>query len=125
MVVREVPFGNSSLLYNWKNITQFYREFELKTVGDFDKFWTSENINNLELDDLIKIARIGLQRKDKTVSIEEAMDIVDEFMGDDQTVTDLALTLFKAQSEGLAAQDNAGEQKGATKAKKPPTPSTS
>lgn len=125
MVIREVPFGEHSLLYNWANIKKFYDEYGLRTIEEFEAFWDMKKAATLGLDDFIKIAFIGLQRKGKPVSLEEASEIVDEYMGDDKTVTDLMVTLYKAQLEGLVVQDTEGEQKGAAKARKSPIPSKS
>lgn len=119
MVTREVPLvGNSSLLFSWKNFDAFRRAFGIKSLEDFDAFYTKENVAKLTFDDIIKIVGFGLQRRDKEVSLEEVVDIIDEYM-EENTFMDLIELVINAQLAALTSTPlDGGEVKGV--AKKPP-----
>ncbi len=119
MVAHEVPFaGNSSLLFNWRNIDNFFTAYELKTISDFDTFWKTRS-DTLSFDDYRKIVSIGLQRKGKTVTPNEVEDLIEEYM-EDKSVMDLLLLLQTAQLSALVNTDEPGEPTGEPAKVKPP-----
>lgn len=120
MVTREVPFvGNSSFLFSWKNMNAFREAYGIKTLEDFDKFYSQANTAKLTFDDVAKIASFGLQRKDKTVSKEDVDDLIDEYM-EEHTFTDFFELVLTAQMTSMySPNQDVGEAKGE---KKPPKP---
>ena len=119
MVIREVPFtGNYSLLFSWRNFNAFRRAFGIKTLADFDKFYTTENTAKLTFDDVEKIVGFGLQRKDKEVPPEEVSEIIESFM-EEHTFMEMLELLINAQMAALtSAPLDGGEVKGVQQ--KPP-----
>lgn len=116
MVSREVPFtGNSSLLFNWKNFTQFRKAYGIKTLEEFDDFWKIRAVS-LDIDtDYPTILMFGLNRKDKESSIEEATELMNEYM-EDHVLTELTELIISSMMSALVVE---GNQTGETKTKPP------
>lgn len=125
MVKREVPLiGNYSLLYSWRNLNAFFEAYGIKTLEEFDTFYSKDNTLKLGFEDISKIVCFGLQRRDKQFSIEEVNDIIDEFM-EENTMQDLIELAIKAQmSAMISTPAKEGEVEGEAK-KKPPRQSKS
>ena len=97
----------------------FREAYGIKTLEDFDKFYSQVNTAKLTFDDVAKIASFGLQRKDKTVSKEEVDDLIDEYM-EEHTFTDFFELVLTAQMTSMySPNQDVGEAKGE---KKPPKP---
>jgi hypothetical protein len=120
MVKREVPLvENYSLLYSWHNLNAFFEAFGIKTLEEFDTFYSKENSIKLGFEDIAKIVGFGLQRKDKSYSMEEVNDIIDEFM-EEKTMQDILELAINAQmSAMITTSANEGEAKGEAKTKPP------
>lgn len=118
MVAREVPFvGNSSLLYSWANLNQFFKAYEIKNVNEWDVFWRTK-LGDLDFEnDYPKIIMYGLNRKGSPSTIEEANELFEEFM-EDHTLQDIQELLISAQMSALVNTETQGEVKGETM--KPP-----
>lgn len=114
MVYREVPFvGNSSLLYSWANLNQFFKAYGLKSPNDFDVFWKS-NLGTLEFDeDYPKIIMFGLNRKDNPSSIDEASELMYQYL-EEHSFQDLQELIVGAQLSALVNTESEGEAKGET-----------
>jgi len=123
MVAREVPFlGNSSLLYSWANINQFFKAYGIKNINEWDTFWRTK-LGDLEFDkDYPQILMFGLNRKEKQSSIEEAGELFEEYM-EEHTLQDLQELIINAQMSALVNEETQGEVKGETM--KPPRRSKS
>jgi hypothetical protein len=118
MVKREVPLiGNYSLLYSWRNLNAFFEAFGIKTLEEFDKFYSKENTVKIGFEDISKIVGFGLQRRDKQLSLEEVNDIIDEFM-EENTMQDLMEITIKAQMSAMVTTTE-GEAEGEKKTKPP------
>jgi hypothetical protein len=123
MVTREVPLvGTKSLLYSWRNLTLLCNEFDIVSVDELGKFFQSR-FKSISMGDIEKMVWIGLQRKDKEVSLEEARDILEEFL-EEKYIPDLIEIVIRAQVASIMVTDSGvpgestGEVKGETK--KPP-----
>ena len=123
MVAREIPFiGNSSLLYSWANISQFFKTYGIKNINEWDVFWRTQ-LGSLEFDkDYPQILMYGLNRKEKQASFEEAKELFEEYM-EGHTMQDLQELIINAQMSALVNPDAQGEAKGETM--KPPRRSKS
>jgi hypothetical protein len=123
MVTREVPLvGTKSLLYSWRNLSLLCNEFNIASVDELGRFFQSR-FKTISMDDIEKMVWIGLQRKDKEVSLEEARDILEEFL-EEKYIPDLIEIVIRAQVASIMVTDSGvpgestGEVKGETK--KPP-----
>jgi hypothetical protein len=120
MISRETPFvGGKSLLFSWGALNRICDKFEIETFGDFDTIFLKNNIANLKRTDIVDLIQIGLERRDKKgnfipVTTEEVNLLIEKYMDEGNTITDLFTLFISAIYGSLIKKNNVpqGEAKG-------------
>jgi hypothetical protein len=122
MISRETPFvGGKSLLFSWGALNRICDKFEIETFGDFDTIFLKNNIANLKRTDIVDLIQIGLERRDKKgnvipITTEEVNLLIEKYMDEGNTITDLFTLLISAIYGSLIKKNNVpqGEAQGET-----------
>jgi hypothetical protein len=102
MISRETPFiGGKSLLFSWGALNKICDKYGMETFGDFDTIFLKNNIANLKRTDIVELIQIGLERRDKKgnvipITTEEVNLLIEKFMDEGNTITDLFTLLIGA-----------------------------